>query len=181
MHPNPDRASQFNCFASELSDGGCRAVLVTFDPAEGIPIGNGPLLSIDYAIKGSAPAGECKNLTPGAIKVSGENNQSLDAVSVPGTFCFLSCLVDGECNDENGCTDDTCDAGQCTYQCNAPSSSDLCCRLIQAVSQIHCVVTLRILITMAFPTVKTIALITGMIIKQTATMTHTVMRATIAL
>jgi hypothetical protein len=127
--PHPDRASQFNCFASELSDGGCRAVLVTFDPAEAIQIGNGPLLSIDYAIKGSAPAGECKNLTPGAIKVSGENNQSLDAVSVPGTFCFLSCQVNGECNDGNGCTDDTCNAGQCTYQCNAPSSSDLCCRV----------------------------------------------------
>ena len=122
--PHPDRPSHANCLVSELDDGSCRAVLFNFDPI----IGSGPFVNIKYAIKESAPAGECKNLTPGAIKASGENNQSLDAVSVPGTFCFLSCQVNGECNDENDCTDDTCNSGQCTHQCNATSPSEPCCR-----------------------------------------------------
>ena len=137
--PNSNRTSQFNCIASELIDGSCRAVLVNLNPLTVIDMGNGPLLSIDYAIKENAPAGECKTLTPGEIKISGENNQPIDAASVPGGFCFLSCQSNAACNDENECTDDTCNAGQCVHECTATLPSDPCCTNPACVADSVCV------------------------------------------
>jgi hypothetical protein len=135
--PNPDRASQFNCFTSELNDGSCRVILFAFSTM--IPIGNGPLLSINYSIKENVPAEACTTLHAGGVKVSGENNQSLDAVSIDGELCFLSCQVNSECNDENECTDDTCDSGQCVHECNATSPSESCCNNLVCVSDSVCI------------------------------------------
>ena len=137
--PNPDRAPQFYCFTSELNDGSCRVILFAFGFAEEIQIGNGPILSINYSIKENVPAEACTALHAGGVKVSGENNQSLDVVSVEGELCFLSCQVNGECNDENECTDDTCDAGQCVHECNATSPSESCCNNPVCVSDSVCI------------------------------------------
>ena len=121
------RAPYFNCIAQELSGGACRVVMFYIQPGQAIEAGAGAIFTIDYAINGNAPAGECRGLTLAEAKVLDANKNLLEDASVPGQFCFNVCTASSECDDGNACTNDTCETGQCVYACNAPGGDDPCC------------------------------------------------------
>jgi len=44
------------------------------------------------------------------------------------------------CNDENECTDDYCEEGQCIYECNAASADDDCCSNQACIAESVCLI-----------------------------------------
>jgi hypothetical protein len=121
------RAPNFNCAVQEQSGGECRVVMFHQNPAQNIDPGAGAIFTIDYAVNGNAPSGDCRGLTLAEVKVLDADKNLLDTASVPGEFCFSVCTASGECDDGNVCTNDTCETGQCVYACNAPTVNDPCC------------------------------------------------------
>ena len=66
----------------------------------------------------------------------------------PGQLCnesvdqCVNCLTDGDCDDADPCTDDTCTAGDCTYTYNSASCDDgIFCTLIDTCGAGACVGT----------------------------------------
>lgn len=124
---DPVRASGFDCFVQEQIGGECRVLLFSDVTSEIIENGLGTIITINYSVNENAVGGECKGINLLEVKGSDINKQFIDMNTVPGEFCFNFCVVNNECDDENMCTNDTCEAGQCVYRCTAIGEDDPCC------------------------------------------------------
>ncbi len=88
------RASTFTCDINEKQYGWTELLLYSFG-GDLIQQGSGPILSINYAVKGNAPPEECVPLRilykarTFESKASDENNLPLNIVSQSGRFCFV--------------------------------------------------------------------------------------------
>jgi hypothetical protein len=89
--PDPDRALQFTCSASEFDNGKCRVLLATNDPTVLISEAEGSIFSIDYMIGESAPVGECIDLTAEDGKVADKFGNPLCTYADDGQICSVAC------------------------------------------------------------------------------------------
>ena len=89
--PDNDRALDYTCSASEQTDGSCKAVLATFNPAGMIEEGDGAVFSIDYRVNEGAPVAGCVEMIPAGSKVSDEFGDQLCVCEEAGELCFYVC------------------------------------------------------------------------------------------
>ena len=88
------RASTLTCDVNEKQYGWTVLQLYSFG-GDSIEEGIGPILSINYAVKGNAPPEECfplrilKKAREIESKASDENNNPLSVISVSGKFCVI--------------------------------------------------------------------------------------------
>ena len=82
-----ERTTGFICETNEIENGCCR-VVVAFGLIEE---GTGPLIILTYDVSGEAPEGECRDLSPERVKVSGETGElpPEEVIVETGEFCFL--------------------------------------------------------------------------------------------
>jgi hypothetical protein len=89
------RASTLTCDTNEKQYGWTILQLYSFG-GDLIEAGSGPILTITYAVKGSAPPEECfplrvlRKARTIESKASGENNNPLPVSSVSGSFCITA-------------------------------------------------------------------------------------------
>ncbi len=92
-----------------------------------IETGEGPVFSLNCALSGDAPAGECRKINVEDVEISDNNTQFLKAVSTPGEFCFDNCTVPADCNEGLWCFDnETCVEGSCQSMEKCPDDGMFC-------------------------------------------------------
>jgi len=128
-----NRTSGFLCETNEVN-GCCRILLASLD-ADLIEEGNGPIFTLKYNVSAEALSEECRNLNPENMKIADAEGDIIeDVITEPGEFCFSDCTDNQQCDDNNVCTDDSCESGSCVYTnnnnpCddgNACTENDIC-------------------------------------------------------
>jgi len=85
-----DRTTDFSCRSRELVNGCCEVTLVSNNYTAMIEKGTGPLFILKYEVSEEAPLGECRNLNTENVFVTDPDGNPLEAISLPGEFCFNS-------------------------------------------------------------------------------------------
>jgi hypothetical protein len=100
------RASTLTCDVIEKQYGWTELLLYSFG-GDLIEAGSGPILSINYAVKGNAPPEECfplivlRKARKFESKASDENNNPLTVTSLSGSFCFTEAGDEDEDEEED--------------------------------------------------------------------------------
>ena len=116
------RSIGFTCGITDIGGGCVRVTLSTV--SELIPIGTGAIARVGYSFDAEAPTIDLTDLIPENAIVLDDGSNPLSVTPIPGIARAVECIVDGDCDDGNLCTDDSCSGNICQFTNNTLACDD---------------------------------------------------------